>query len=296
MTPKRDFFSAFKAPASRKPVPLLPTHHAQQSSPSFIEEDESTDFKLAILQSLFPDKASSVLLELLLSCDGSIETASELAASHEDPRKRLATAFTGNQSSLSTFLTHSSPTTSKTASKKMPFILPPVPKGKTLHLTTPELVPYHTPCTLHPSFLPSALATSLLQELIVEAATYGRQSFRLFDRTVSSPHSACFYVSDLTAALKQKNEYMYNGSFLEDIRPFTSTMSAIIAMVEDKVNAEVTKRAKEVYPGGRKLKHQIKLGQWKVNTAFVNCYDGAKESVGYALHLIYSSISFETLC
>jgi len=50
--------------------------------------------------------------------------------------------------------------------------------------------------------------------------------------------------------------------------------------VEDAVNREVQRRIKDFYPDGKKLKYQSPQ-QWKANTAFVNCYDGGKENVGY---------------
>jgi alkylated DNA repair dioxygenase AlkB len=50
--------------------------------------------------------------------------------------------------------------------------------------------------------------------------------------------------------------------------------------VEQTVNREIQRRIRDFYPEGKKLKYQSPY-PWKANTAFVNCYDGGKESVGY---------------
>lgn len=50
--------------------------------------------------------------------------------------------------------------------------------------------------------------------------------------------------------------------------------------VEEAVNSEIQRRIRDFYPSGKKLRHQSPH-PWKANTAFVNCYDGPKENVGY---------------
>lgn len=50
--------------------------------------------------------------------------------------------------------------------------------------------------------------------------------------------------------------------------------------VEEAVNREVQRRIRDFYPDGKKLKYQSPQ-PWRANTAFVNCYDGGKENVGY---------------
>ena len=57
-------------------------------------------------------------------------------------------------------------------------------------------------------------------------------------------------------------------------------MRRIAPQVQDAVNAEVTKRIESRYPNGKKLKHQSPH-TWVPNAAFVNCYSGGHESVGY---------------
>ena len=87
-------------------------------------------------------------------------------------------------------------------------------KGQTLHLYTPEDIAAHTPCSIIHNFLPAREADDLLRELLEEAQTFERQTFKLFDNVVQSPHSACFYVDGLEERERQRSEYLYNGSYL----------------------------------------------------------------------------------
>lgn len=57
-------------------------------------------------------------------------------------------------------------------------------------------------------------------------------------------------------------------------------MRKVSFKVQNAVNAEVAKRIKHHYPGGKKLRYQSP-DQWRPNAAFVNCYKGGGESVGY---------------
>ncbi len=57
-------------------------------------------------------------------------------------------------------------------------------------------------------------------------------------------------------------------------------MRTVSTQVETTVNEEIAERIKHHYPNGKKLKYQSPAG-WKPNAAFVNCYQGGHESVGY---------------
>lgn len=63
-------------------------------------------------------------------------------------------------------------------------------------------------------FLPAQEAEGLLRELLLEAETFEKATFKLFDNVVQSPHSACFYVDSLEEQRRQRTEYVYNGSYL----------------------------------------------------------------------------------
>lgn len=174
------------------------------------EDEDSTDFKLALLASLHPEVEQTFLLEFLLDAEGSVEKASEALKDNvnvESPRKKPSRI--GYQSSLSHFAIKSGnvDSGSDTASKKL-FSK----KGKTLHLYSPEDIENTTPCSIIHNFLPPDEADALLKEMLAEAPTFGRDTFKLFDRVVESPHSICFYVDSWDEAVRQKNDYIYNGS------------------------------------------------------------------------------------
>lgn len=179
-------------------------------------DDESTDFKLALLSSLHPYIEQEVLLDVLLAHDGSVEEAStSLKPSDSPPRK--PSAATGYQSSLTGFVDQ---TDALDGPAKRAKLLSK--KGKTLHLYDPADVAAHTPCSIIHNFLPAEEANALLEELLNEAPTFERMTFKLFDNVVQSPHTACFYVESYEELQRQKTEYIYNGGLLT-VGTFTSS-------------------------------------------------------------------------
>ncbi|KAK5766401.1 hypothetical protein LTS12_003318 [Elasticomyces elasticus] len=251
---------------------------AAPSSRTTTEDDEaeSTDYKLAVLASLCPDWPQDVLLETLLACDGSVEQAANallVSASAGPPKKR--SAISGHQSSLVSFARPTRNDDSRASPKKAL-----TQKGKTLHVYAPEDVEAHTPCSIIHSFLPQDVADALLRELLEEAPSFSKETFSLFDRTVTSPHSMRFYVDSLAEAQEQKTRYVYNGSSIADIAQTTPEMLKVSALVREAVNEEIERRQQCCNPEGKKLKFQS-AEQWQPNASFVNCYDGGKQSVGY---------------
>ncbi|KAI4089651.1 MAG: hypothetical protein LQ344_005222 [Seirophora lacunosa] len=260
------------------------------------EESDSTDLKLAMLASLFPDTDQATLLDVLLAADGSVGKAREdlsaaaagLLLSPLKKKKKCVgyqtslAAFQQQQqqppktSTVSSISSNSSSSNNNAAAKKKAL----TKKGQTLHLYAPQDIEAHTPCSIIHNFLPAAVADDLLRELLDEAPTFERQVFKLFDNVVQSPHSACFYVDSLEERRRQQTEYLYNGHYLTDIREITPQMRKVREPVKIAVNKEIARRVREHYPGGKKLKYQSPK-EWVPNAAFVNCYQGGSESVGY---------------
>ena len=234
----------------------------------------STEFKLAVLASLNPEADQNDLLETLLVCHGSVERASKLlletGKSPTRNRSHRKSSAIGYQSSLASFSIGSAQARKSRLTKK----------GQTLHLYSPEDIEQHTPCSIIHNFLPSDEAETLLNELLAEAPTWKKETFKLFDRVVSSPHTICFYVDSWDEAERQKTEYIYNGSHVEDVRRTLPVMRQVAGRVQTAVNAEARRRIRDFYPNGEKLRFQSPE-EWKPNAAFVNCYDGGQESVGY---------------
>jgi len=191
------------SPESSSSTP--PPHILTPSTSNIDPENDSTDFKLAVLSSLFPFTEQQVILDILLAHEGSVEcAAASFTAADLSPRKP---STIGYQSSLSTFVSpnESNPVKrSKLLSKK----------GTTLHLYSPEDVAAHTPCSIIHNFLAEEEANALLKELLEEALSFERMSFKLFDSVVQSPHTACFYVENYAEQERQRTEYIYNGGRL----------------------------------------------------------------------------------
>ena len=57
-------------------------------------------------------------------------------------------------------------------------------------------------------------------------------------------------------------------------------MRKVSVPVQTAVNSEVARRIQQHYPDGKKLQYQSPK-EWVPNAAFVNCYKGGSESVGY---------------
>lgn len=267
------FISRKRQHSTTKEVPETVSHEA---IPSGSQDD--TDFKLAVLASILPGVEQNVLLETLLAHDGNVEAASSALSTEElSPRKKARTngGGPGYQSSLSSFNI-----TSKGTNGEIKLPRPLTKKGRTLHLYSPSDIEQHCPCTLIHNFLPQDLANSLLNELLDEAPTFTRETFKLFDNVVQSPHTMCFYVDNYDEAERQKSEYIYNGARVEDVRKSLPHMRDVRDVVQKAVNREIKRRIRDFYPGERKLKYQSK-DEWTPNAAFVNCYDGGQESVGY---------------
>jgi len=239
--------------------------------------ENTTDFKLAVLASLHPEFDQEILLDSLLDADGSVEQASNhllgRTATTSPSKGQNRPSTIGYQSSLSSFARRSA---SVSPVKKQQL----TKKGKTLHLYSPEDIEQHTPCSIIHNFLPKEDADALLQEILPETPSFSREKFKLFDRVVESPHSICFYVNSMDEMRVQKSEYVYNGSYVHDVRQSLPKMLEVSFKVKDAVNAEIQRRIKDFYPDGKKLKYQSP-DEWKPNAAFVNCYDGGKECVGY---------------
>ncbi|KAL4818595.1 hypothetical protein BDW67DRAFT_9600 [Aspergillus spinulosporus] len=266
-------------------------HSPVKSQPAAADyDDTSTDIKLAQLVSLFPDTPQDTLLDILVSCSGSVETAvATITEQKQLSFKRPRTTATAIQTSLKSHIAVSPAKRDGNREDLVPKKSrnPVVQKGRTLYLFSPEDVAAHTSCTIIHNFLPPEQANALLLELLEESQHFSRYQLQLFDRTVESPHSTCVYVSTAEEEAQHANDYTYGGTYHTNIRQATPHLRAISKRVQEAVNEEIRKRIRDVYPGGKKLKYQSPK-EWVPNAAFVNCYDGPAESVGYHTdHLTY---------
>ncbi|KAH7328206.1 GRF zinc finger domain-containing protein [Stachybotrys elegans] len=268
---------AFLARSKRKPSPET----AIPPPPPPPENDEPTEYKLALLSSLHPTVDQEALLDVLLAHDGSVQQASASlqaglsntsSGSNSSSNSKSTGAATHQQSLKRYALAQgpASPTKKRIKTRR----------GTTLHLYDPEDVAEHTPCTIIHNFLPAQTANDLLRELLGEATSFEKISFKLFDNVVASPHTSGFYVESYDEMQAQKTDYLYNGARLSDVRRITPQLVHVKPAVQEAVNKEIQHRIATRYPHGKKLKHQSPK-PWVPNSAFVNCYDGAQQSVGW---------------
>ncbi|KAK3990087.1 alpha-ketoglutarate-dependent dioxygenase alkB 3 [Cladorrhinum sp. PSN332] len=250
----------------RKPSPELATLANET-------HEESTDIKLAILSSLHPGIEQETLLDILLAHDGNVEETSAALKTRHITTKKPPGAIT-SQTSLRSFAIDSpdSPPPSKKTKTHGK-------KGQTLHLYDAKDMAEHTPCSIIHNFLPSEEANALLLELLEESKTFEKTTFKLFDNVVSSPHTSGFYVGSARELQEQKDEYVYNGARLADVRTLTPQLERVRSRVQEVVNREIQARIQS-HQNGKKLKYQSP-SPWTPNAALVNCYNGPQESVGW---------------
>ncbi|KAK9422708.1 hypothetical protein SUNI508_00571 [Seiridium unicorne] len=251
------------------------------------DENESTDVKLAILASLFQNFSEEALLECLLEHDGSVDAASASLSNEisQQVNKTRNRPVIGSQTSLKFFSSPQPGAAQLTSPKKARLMSK---KGTTLHLYDPGDVAQNTPCSIIHNFLPQDMANDLLEEMLDESKTFEKITFKLFDNVVQSPHTSTFYVETERELNIQKHEYFYNGARLtlmlvvamQDVRRITPQLLRVKPLVQEGVNQEIEKRIKTMYSNGRKLRYQSP-DTWKPNAAFVNCYNGPQENVGY---------------
>lgn len=248
------------------------------------EDTESTEFKLAVLASLHPEKSQDVHLDYLTAYGGSAYKASQaMSCGFDVVVKRKRPAANGHQSSIHAFATQNA----SSSESPRAAIRPLTKKGKTLHLYSPKDVETHTPCSIVHNFLPKEDADTLLKELLEQVPSFERGTFQLFERTVQSAHTWKFYVDTLEAVIEQQTKYVYDGVYEAQVSQTTPEMLKVSNIVKDTVNQEVERRIRESHPEGKKLKFQSPEA-WEPNASFVNCYDGGKENVGYhSDHLTY---------
>ncbi|KAK3379919.1 hypothetical protein B0T24DRAFT_520825 [Lasiosphaeria ovina] len=269
------FVTRKKRKATGSPGPDSSNHLSEPCS-HHDPEEEPTDVKLAMLSSLHPGIDQETLLDFLLAHDGSVPATSESLRAPPPPAKRLGSSVV-SQASLRSYTTASSISCGPLPPSKKAKLLSR--KGATLHLFDPLDIGEHTPCTIIHNFLPQEDANELLVELLDESKTFEKISFKLFDNVVASPHTSGFYVGTYGELEQQKYEYVYNGARLSDVRKITPQLEKVKARVQTAVNLAIQERIRTRY-GGKKLRYQSPQ-PWCPNAAFVNCYNGPQESVGW---------------
>lgn len=163
---------------------LLTRKHPRIDDAS-ISDDNSTEFKIALLASLHPGTDQSMLLDVLVEAHGSVQEAIKLLKVQGKRLKveKAPTSLPDRQASLTSFNITSTHGVVREGPKSL------TKRGTTLHLYSAEDIDANTPCSIIHHFLPSEQADELLRELLAESPTFRRQQFKLFDKVVESPHT-----------------------------------------------------------------------------------------------------------
>ncbi|KAG6333602.1 hypothetical protein ID866_5487 [Astraeus odoratus] len=270
---------------------------------------------LSMLTASLPEPA--VVIDALIQCDGDVQAAVNLLVGRS--RKDSSTPGSATKrkactSDITSWLTGGTPSKKPSSDKsKIERFTPPkkitasansarespskqpanlfkilrqpprekssVPRLPPLTLSNPSMVAQYTPCTLHPSILPPELACKLFYSMVDLSQSWKRNRWWLFERVVQSPHRTSFFVRKYDdESWHEAAQYWYNGRQTDPPDVFPELMEAACTYIEKIVNEEMLKR--ERFPlewAGQKAGDQ----PWHANVAASNCYEGAKESVGF---------------
>ena len=174
------------------------------------EELESTEYKIALLASLFPYLQQDAIVETLLSHDGDLDKTQRTLNAPIRYKRGSSTILVGHQQQLSFFR----PAVSSSAN--------PVKKGQILHLYSSGDIARLTPCSIIHEFLPSQMAQDLLKELLVDVPSFKKERFKLFGNIVESPHTMAFYVNTTEEQQDYMRNYAYNGRQIEVLACLTA--------------------------------------------------------------------------
>ncbi|CDK26817.1 unnamed protein product [Kuraishia capsulata CBS 1993] len=200
----------------------------------------ATETKLKYLEDIFSSVGRDVLLEILISCDGSVEQTESLLSEQfpvDTKRKAKSAAVSGHQKkskyqrSISQLIdSNSLPTKVESTSKKM-------------RLFTKEEIEASVPyVTFKRDFLPAEVANSLLEELLSKQDIFTPNTFFIAgNKCVANHKTKVFTASDDDERLQYDVEL--SGGKL-DMGSFGDSMRIVQCLVEDEVEALSQSREK----------------------------------------------------
>ncbi|CEP64267.1 uncharacterized protein LALA0_S11e00254g [Lachancea lanzarotensis] len=208
--------------------------------------DRTTDEKLVELRRMFPDYDPAGLLDVLVSCDGSLKRTRTLLGSGEETQRSIK-RFKPQQT-LSRFIKapHSAVRTTHSS------------KPITLYAKS-EIEASLKYCTYHTNVLPEDLAEKLLHQTLNDAH-YKASEFYLFGNKCTSNHQSRMFMP-----AKPSDVFYYNGREVTDYGVYSNEMMLAQVLIEDVVNNALSQRIG--------LPFQAKSGQWEAQAAFSNKYE-----------------------
>ncbi|KAG0000069.1 hypothetical protein BGZ79_006353 [Entomortierella chlamydospora] len=142
---------------------------------------------------------------------------------------------------------------------------------KPLVLYSPEDVSKHCPCTLILNALDKDLATRLLKAMLIDAETWNRNRWWLFERMVESPHKTSYF-AERDDDMEEVSGWTYNGMKQDKPKKFLPEMDEAKMVVRRIVNE--LRKSRDIHP------YEVQ-GDWNCNVAASNHYAHSKESVGW---------------
>ncbi|SCU98737.1 LAME_0G00364g1_1 [Lachancea meyersii CBS 8951] len=210
----------------------------------------TTDEKLVELRQLFPDYDSAGLLDVLVSCDGSLKRTKLLLGATSEGEPEPRTKRFKSQQTLSRFVkdTRVAATTVMSRSSK------PI----ALH-TKVEIETALKYCTYHTNVLPEDLAERLLQ-VTLNDPHYKATEFWLFGKKCTSNH-----LSRIFLPTTRPDALYYNGKQVTDYGVYCDEMMVTQVLIEDIVNEALSQRVR--------LPFQTKSDRWQAQAALSNKYE-----------------------
>ncbi|SCU96338.1 LADA_0H00386g1_1 [Lachancea dasiensis] len=216
---------------------------------------QTTDEKLAKLGQIFPEYDEAGLLDVLVSCDGSVKRSARFLG-RDDNEANVVGGYTGakrlkSQQTLSRFL-KGTPSEIKSGVDRR--------QGKVIDLhTKDEIEKTLRYCSYHTDVLPNELADGLLRSTMNDPG-YKASQFYLFGNKCVSNHKSRLFLPE-----SRKEPFFYNGHEVKDYGWYGDEMMLAQVIIEDLVNVELTKR--------KRLPFQVKPGEWVAQAALSNSYN-----------------------
>lgn len=188
-----------------------------------------TDAKISQLQSTFPEVDESSLLEILISCDGSLSTAESLLF-ESFPHKKRKINPNSKQASIHRLFGGTEPESLRSTNTTN--------VNKPVYLYSKEDVEQTVPyASIHYDFLPKNLADSLLKTILDDGQGFRPQEFYLFGNKCVSNHTGKVY-----AATSTTETLYYNGIKYNTKDTYSDSMKMAQLLIEDQVNRETISR------------------------------------------------------
>lgn len=218
---------------------------------------QSTDEKLLHLKELFPKYDTDGLLDVLVSCDGSLKRSADFlggsVSQTDTPDLHPKRLKTKSQQSLSRYLEVNAlhPIPNKVPASKS--------KPRPLELHGKEQIEANIPyCTYHTDVLPSEVADKLLQQLL-EDRNHKPNKFYLFGNLCTSNCASRLFVPEA-----REKPFFYNGKEVKNPGNYTDEMMLAQVVIENVVNEAISKRPP--------LPFQVKANEWEAQAVLSNVY------------------------